>query len=105
LLEEYRPKIVCIKGTHNTMTDAISWLEYDPSMNQTAESYHMMKVRKSKCSQRQNWMTVSNHWGNLEIDTKKHKDLNFAFANHREKDELYPLTLIEIAKHSIKTEN
>jgi hypothetical protein len=33
LLEEYGPKIVYIKGIHNTMADAISQLEYDPSVN------------------------------------------------------------------------
>jgi hypothetical protein len=43
-------------------------------------------------------MTVSKHWCNLEIDTDKHKDLNFVFANHREDDEIYPLTTIEIAE-------
>jgi hypothetical protein len=62
LLEEYGPKIAYIKGVHNTIADAISQLEYDPSINQTAENYHMMKVKKrsSKFSQRQSWMTVSN---------------------------------------------
>ncbi len=29
LLEEYGPEIVYIKGIHNTVADAISWLEYD----------------------------------------------------------------------------
>jgi hypothetical protein len=55
LLEEYGPKIVYIKGIHNTIADAISWLEYDPSINRTAENYHMTKVKKrsSKHSQRQ----------------------------------------------------
>jgi hypothetical protein len=33
LLEEYRPKIVYMKGIHNTVADAISRLEYDPSIN------------------------------------------------------------------------
>jgi hypothetical protein len=33
LLEEYWPKIVYIKGIHNTVADAIAWLEYDPSVN------------------------------------------------------------------------
>jgi hypothetical protein len=33
LLEDYRPKIVYIKGMHNTVADAISQLEYDPSIN------------------------------------------------------------------------
>ncbi len=43
-------------------------------------------------------MTVSKHWCNLEIDTNKHEDLNFAFANHGEEDAIYPLTTIEIAE-------
>ncbi len=33
LLEEYGPKIVYIKGIHNTVADAISRLEYDPRVN------------------------------------------------------------------------
>jgi hypothetical protein len=52
LLEEYGPKIVCVKGIHNTVADAISRLENDSSVNQTAESYYMTKVKSSKCSQR-----------------------------------------------------
>jgi hypothetical protein len=101
LLEEYKPKIVYIKGIHNTFADAISRLEYDPSVNQTNENYHMTKVKKrsSKHSQRQSWMT---HCCNLEIDTDKHEDLNFAFANHGEEDEIYPLTTIEIAEAQCK---
>jgi hypothetical protein len=69
LLEEYGPKIVCIKGIHNTVADTISRLEYDPSANQTAENYHLTKVKKrsSILSQRQSWMTVSKHWCNQEI--------------------------------------
>jgi hypothetical protein len=43
-------------------------------------------------------MTVSKHWCNLEIDTDKPKDLNFAFHNHGEEDEIYPLTTIGIAE-------
>jgi hypothetical protein len=87
-------KIVYIKGIHNTIADAISRLEYDPSVNQAAESNYMIKVKSSKRSQRQNWMAVSKHWCKLEIDTAKHKDLNLVFANHREEDEMYPLTAI-----------
>ncbi len=45
MLEEYRPKIVYIKGIHNTMADAVLQLEYDPSVNKTAESFHTTIVR------------------------------------------------------------
>jgi hypothetical protein len=54
LLKDYAPKIIYIKGIHNTFADAVLQLEYDPSVNQTAESYYMTKVRNSKNSQRQN---------------------------------------------------
>ncbi len=33
LFEEYGPKIVYIKCIHITVADAISWFEYDPSVN------------------------------------------------------------------------
>jgi hypothetical protein len=47
LLEEYRPKIVYIKGIHKTIADVILLLEYDPSINRTAESYNIRKkIRK-----------------------------------------------------------
>jgi hypothetical protein len=105
LLEDSGPDIVYIKGIHNTVADTISWLEYDPCVNQTAENYHLTKVRIFQSHQRQNWMTVSKHWCNLEIDTHKPKDLNFVFANHGEEEEIYPLTTIEIAEAQHKTEN
>jgi hypothetical protein len=59
----------------------------------------MMKVnKKSKCSQRQNWMAVSKYWCKLEIRHHKHEDLNLALANHREVEEIHPLNTIEIVK-------
>jgi hypothetical protein len=75
-MEEYRPKVVCIKDIHNTVADAISRLEYDPSVSQTAESYYMTKVKNSKSHLRQNWMTVSKNWCKLDINlnTNKHGD-------------------------------
>ncbi len=103
MLEEYGPKIVYIKGIHNTMADAVLRLEYDPSVNWTAESFHMMKVRNNS-HQRQCWMTASKNWCKLDIDsdnldsyTNKHDDWNLVFAHQEEVDKVYPLTLIEIA--------
>jgi hypothetical protein len=58
LMEESRPKIIYIKGIHNTVADAVLRQEYDPSVNQTAESFHTMKVRNKQSRQRQR-MAVS----------------------------------------------
>jgi hypothetical protein len=60
LLEEYRPKIVYIKGIHNTVEDAISWIEYDPSYNQTAESHFMTKVRAQNAARdKTGWQSLN----------------------------------------------
>jgi hypothetical protein len=103
LLEEYGPKIVYIKGIHNTIADAVLQLEYDPSVNQTAESFYTTKVKSKQSCQRQNWMTVLKTWCKLDIDadnldvyTDKHDDWNLVFAHHEEEDEIYPLTILEI---------
>ena len=50
-------------------------------------------------------MAASKHWYQLEIDTNKHKDLNFLFRNHGEEVEKKPLTTIEIAEAQQKTKN
>ncbi len=85
------------------MADTVLWLEYDPSVNKTAESFHTTKVRDNS-SQSQSWMTVSKKWCELDIDsdnldsyTNKHDDWNLVFAHHEEEEEVYPLTLTEIA--------
>ncbi len=67
LLEEYGPEIVYIKGIHNTVADAVSRLEYDHSVNPTAERFHTIKVRNKQSRQRQCWMTVSKNWCKLDI--------------------------------------
>ncbi len=49
-------------------------------------------------------MTVSKQWCRLDIDsdnldsyTNNNDDWNLVFAHHEEEDEIYPLTLTEIA--------
>jgi hypothetical protein len=103
LLEEYGPEIIYIKVIHNTVADAVLRLEYDPSVNKTTESFHMTKVRNRSCP-RQCWKTVLKKWCKLDIDsdnldsyTNKHDDWNLVFAHHKEEEEVYPLTLPEIA--------
>jgi hypothetical protein len=103
-LEEYGPKIVYIKGIHNTAADAVLQLEYDPSVNQTAECFNPTKVRNKQNHQSPNWMTVLKNWCKLDTDsdnlnsyTDKHDNWNLVFAHHEEEDKIYPLTLTEMA--------
>ncbi len=90
--EEHGPKIVFIKGIHNTAADAISWPGYDPSVNQTAESYFTNKINKnSKSNRRQNWTAVSNIIVQTNVDTNKYEELNLVFTNHGKEDGIYSL--------------
>ncbi len=60
-----------------------------------------MKVKRNlKSKQKQNWQTVSKHKSKIELNntTKQEDNLNLVFANHREEDKIYPLTIIEIAE-------
>jgi hypothetical protein len=74
----------------NKSPDAISRLKYDPSINPTAESYLATKLKGiSRSVQRQNWVTVSKHWCELETDdTTKHEDWNLVFVNHGEDEKI-----------------
>ncbi len=97
----------CSLGSTDTVADAISQLEYDPSVNKTAEGYLTTKVKgNSRSVHRQNWLTVSKHWCNVETEnTTKQGDLNLVFATHGEEDKIYPLTVIEIAEAQKKDRN
>ena len=61
LLEEYGPEIVYIKGIHNTIADAISRLEYNPTVN--PDRHCMLLQRMSEDSgigmTHLQWKTVS----------------------------------------------
>jgi hypothetical protein len=80
ILEEYGPEIVYIKGIHNTMADAIS----------------------------QNWMMFTKCWCDFSECTqhysvKQHlESMNHVFANRSKDDEIYPLTVKEIAEEQRK---
>ena len=88
LLEEYGPTIVYVKGIHNTVPDAISWLDYGPVKDD-----------------RSNWMTFAQCWC-YHNSTRQHKastanskeSMNLVFANQNEEDAIYPLTPQEIAE-------
>ena len=76
LLEEYDPKIVYMKGIHNTVVDAISRLDFGPS-------------KESKAT----WMTFTKCWCFYNFNSEEdqspttHEDnMNFVFANCNKED-------------------
>eukprot|EP00804_Cyclotella_cryptica_P015712 CCRYP_013381-RA/>CCRYP_013381-RA protein AED:0.60 eAED:-0.14 QI:0/0/0/1/0/0/2/0/736 len=88
LLEEFGPEIEYIKGTHNTVADAISRLDIRPIPNE-----------------RENWMTFTKCWcydtmlEGSAIDTSAYQEeMNLVFANRSKEDVIYPLTVHEIAE-------
>jgi hypothetical protein len=81
-----------IKGIHNTVADAISWLGYDPSVNQTAESCFKTKVnKKSKAVRVKSGQQSQIQWCKLKVVTNKNEAFNLLFTNHQKEDGKYPL--------------
>jgi hypothetical protein len=62
LLEEYAPEIIYIKGIHNTITDAILQLGYDPKLNSTNKYNHAMHVMSANEEANQKWLMYSKFW-------------------------------------------
>ena len=88
LLEEFGPKIVYIKGTHNTVANTISQSACGPVPNE-----------------QENWMTFTKYWYHYtiqeksDINTSAYQDeINLVFANCSEEDVIYPLTVRKIAE-------
>jgi hypothetical protein len=104
LLEEYAPEIVYIKGVHNTVADAISRLEYNPTQNSTNEYTHAtMQVPTAEPSTNPHrWKTLSKNWRRYNechaTTNTTDVQMNAVFANHSEEEEIYPLTTVEIAE-------
>ena len=98
LLEEYAPEIVYIKGIHNTVTDAISRLEYNPEINPTNEQNfaNLRLPTKDHC-----WKGFAALWHSYnEKNPGIHGqdcNLNHVFANRSEEEEIYPLTAQGVA--------
>ena len=95
ILEEYGPEIVYIKGIDNTVADAISRLQYTPALNPSRE----------EC---QNWMTFTKRWCRLKstahsYSTMQHMDsMNHVFANRSDDEEIFPITVKQIADEQHK---
>jgi hypothetical protein len=81
ILEEYGPEIVYIKGIDNTVADAISRLDFTPKAAPTSEHQDTQKYSEQQHVQ----------------------SMNHVFANHSKDDEIFPITVKEIAEEQKKT--
>ena len=106
LLEEYGPEIVYIKGIHNTVADAISRLEYDPRVNPDKVSNYIHKVcdESSIKISHFKWKAFTKSLCTYEARSCEKDEISsnptatsFVFANRSEEDEIFPLTVNEIA--------
>jgi hypothetical protein len=82
LFEENAPKIIYIKGIHNTVTDAISRLDYDPKLNSTNEynhATHVMSTNKEAC---QKWLMCSKLWSCYNETQGDPNETNTIQMNH-----------------------
>jgi hypothetical protein len=102
LLEKFAPEIVYIKGIHNTVVDAISWLDYNPKVNPTSEFNYSTFGIPAKGETIVKWKAFSKLW-RCYIENNPGKEaqqcnLNEVFANRSEEEEIFPLITPEIAE-------
>ena len=100
LIEEYAPDIVYIKGVTNTVADAISRLEYDPSLYQ--KECNMMHISTEKYLHIMQFKAMSKCLATYNLNSSKLLDseaeIKYVFASlGDEEEEIYPLTITEIA--------
>jgi hypothetical protein len=102
LLEEFAPEIVCIKGIHNTVADAISQLDYNPEVNLTSKFNYSTFGIPAKGETIVIWKAFPKLWccynENNPGNETKECNLNKVFANRSEKEEIFPLATPEIAE-------
>jgi hypothetical protein len=101
-LEKYDPKIIYIKGIHDTVADANLYLEYDLKLNKTNEFTHAMLGVEPEELSAQQWKSFAHHWCSYNETSMPMQaycfHMNEVFANHSDKDKIYPLTTVKIAE-------
>ena len=87
-----------IKGGNNTLADAISRLDYNPTMNRHAGDEDLDEY--SSDEKWNEFITLFNHYDVKSCDTSnvnyKH-NYSQAFANNLSDDKIYTVTIAEIA--------
>jgi hypothetical protein len=109
LLEEFAPEIVYIKGIHNLVADAISWLVYNPEVNPTSKFNYSTIGVPVKGETAIKWKTFLKLWCSYNEHNPGNKtqecNLNEVFANRSKEEEIFPLTTPEIAEAQKPTQN
>ena len=84
------------KGIDNTVADAISRLDYDPTLNRHADDEDESRSVEEKWN---NFITLLNHYDSNISDEKTSYKSNYSqvFANNQIDDKIFPLTVAEIA--------
>jgi hypothetical protein len=105
LLEEYGPEIVYIKGTHNTVADAVSRLAYDPKVNPTNERNSERSDDSLERETHFQWKAVAKSLvayteSSDEQEAVDEPELatSYVLANRSEGEEIFPLTVRELAE-------
>ena len=93
IIEEYGPKIIYIKSKLNTVADAILRLDFSPKAHPKTDQKNWMILAKR-------WCAVSNTHTKNSNSINSTMDLNHVFANHRDKEENYPLTAQPLWAHT-----
>ena len=95
IIEEYGLETIYIKGELNTVADAISRFDFNPKA-------------ETKKSDQNNWMILTKRWCAFSTHTIKGTsinstmNLNHVFSNRSNEEEIYPLTVSEIAEEQTK---
>jgi hypothetical protein len=99
--EDFPPKIVYVKGIHNTVADAISWLDYNPTVNLASKCNHATLGMSVKGNTIAKWKTFLKLWccyNGYNNGNKMQKcNLNQVFANCSKEEEIFLLTTQVIA--------
>ena len=108
ILEEYGPEITYIKGITNTVADALSRLEYDPSQNVKDLSYNerycYMAILLSHYMSKHGEESTDDMYVNSHLqvahsvtDEKDHMSIKDLFdQTNSENEEVFPITISEI---------
>ena len=110
LLEDDGPGIEYIKSVNNTVADAISHFEYNPEVNPSRSRWigehgvnakHLKMKALSKNFSLYHEACSHAESGEEHSSASKHETVSeatrFVFANHSEEEEIYSLTVLEIA--------